>query len=254
VDEVRSCRVVDALVPQEELAPGQQVGQRVICEVSVNADACPAGRRPAGLGDDLERFDDAGAYFARAARLEAESVQAFVELARELDAHRAPPALVDGCLRAAAEERRHARVMSALARARGVAPRSPRPSGGGIRPLETIARHNAVEGCGRETFGALHAAAQAASLPRAAERAALRGVARDEASHAALSWAIHRWAGSRIGAHGRRRVAAELEETVAALWQGVASSDDAHARRCGLPDGDTCAQLLGALAPAWLAA
>ena len=84
---------------------------------------CVGGRRPPGLRA-AARVDGGavGRWLATAADLEAASVPAFVQLARELIAHDAPAALVHAALAAADDEVRHAAAMTALARAHGAEP------------------------------------------------------------------------------------------------------------------------------------
>ena len=86
---------------------------------------CGAGRRPAGFSPVRGRQAPSlvAAWLARAAELEAASVDAFRILRDELAAHGAPRRLLRACSRAAADERRHARLATSLARRRGaVAP------------------------------------------------------------------------------------------------------------------------------------
>jgi hypothetical protein len=150
------------------------------------------------------------------ARLEHASVAAFARLALELLALGAPPELVGRCLAAAAEELEHARDAFTLARAHGGRAIGPgefpeaieTPRGGSPAASRTrIAVEALVDGCIGEATAAeaLAEAADACSDPRLA--AMLRRTAREEASHAALSWDILAWAAS-----GHRR-AVEQEVT-----------------------------------------
>src|SRR5207244_7659366 len=122
--------------------------------------------------------------FAEMARLEAASVVAFRTLARELAFHRAPKRLVRAAERAARDEIRHARAMTALARRHGVnvvIDDIPSPP---IRDLESIARENAVEGCVHETWGALLAHHQAMTGADPLVRTVMARIARGEKQHA----------------------------------------------------------------------
>jgi hypothetical protein len=171
---------------------------------------CPpmcTGRRPPGLleSDDTER--GIGAWFARSARLEAASVFAFRTLAQELSSHGAPKRLLAATERAERDEVRHARMMGALARRFGAKPLAAHVTPGPVRPLDEVALENAVEGCVRETFGALIAFWQAAAAHDPAIRKAMRIIARDETRHAALAWRVARWAEPRSGHSARRRIA-----------------------------------------------
>src|SRR5262249_15726922 len=114
------------------------------------------GRMPEGLAARQGHERDAIAnWLADVAYLEAASVDAFAILSQELQAHGAPSPLVRAAQRAGRDEVRHARVMGRLARAAGGRPTKPRVKRAGVRCVERMALENAVEGCVRETFGAL---------------------------------------------------------------------------------------------------
>jgi hypothetical protein len=206
------------------------------------------GRRPEGLRSDgavAGRVPLLGALFARMAHLEAASVPAFERLADELAAHGAPERLVRAARRSAVEEVRHARRMEALALRHGaslpevdVAPFAP-------RSLEALALENAVEGCVRETFGALLAGWQARCAEDAAVREALASIAPDELRHAELSWAIDAWALEQLAPEARARVEAAREEAWAALERDAAGSTlpDDVARQAGLPSPELARKL-----------
>jgi hypothetical protein len=119
------------------------------------------------------------------ARLEAASIPAFQVLTRELRARRAPVALVSAAMCAVQDEVRHRRATAALARRYGAEPM--RPSFGPTpvdRTLEAIATENAVEGCVRETYGALVALWQARHARDPVVAAAMAPIAADETRHA----------------------------------------------------------------------
>src|SRR5262249_35131396 len=151
--------------------PCDKVCGRVVftCEVSnpaTNEITChPActGRRPAGLTVPMRASaaNVLGDYFAEMAALEAASVDAFRTLRDELALHRAPRSLRRAAARAARDEVRHARVTASIAKRFGAQPAPVEVIPSAPRPLEAIARENAVEGCVRETFGALIATRQA---------------------------------------------------------------------------------------------
>ncbi len=165
------------------------------------------GRVPAGYcPPDAPQAATLGAHFARMAALEAASIVAFRSLARELATHRAPVSLVRACRRAARDEVRHARATSALARAHGATVLVGRVEAQGPRSIEAMALENAVEGCVRETFGALVAHWQAREARDPRVRAAMKRIARDETRHAALSWSIDAWARTRIDRVARARI------------------------------------------------
>jgi hypothetical protein len=117
-------------------------------------------------------------YLAEMARLEAASVHAFRHSKRELVAHGAPRALVRAAERAARDEIRHARMAAALTRRYGSTPAPHEMKTVPIRSLEAMAIENAVEGCVRETLGALIATWQAACAKDPVIRSALARIAR----------------------------------------------------------------------------
>jgi len=163
-----------------------------------------------------------GARLARMAWLEAASVRAFEQLARELRHHGAPAALVRRAEKAARDEARHARIMARLAKRNGArVPAAPvaRPC---VRDLESIARENAVEACVGETFGAAQAALWARrddALGRA-----MRSIAPDELEHAALGWDVAAWAEARLSTDARARVHAARAAAARELLQSTRTS------------------------------
>ena len=150
---------------------------------------------------------------------------AFAHLARELRSHDAPVALIDGALRARRDEVRHARQMRALARRFGTVPVTTRVRPTGLRPLEIVATENAVEGCVRETYGALVAWWQAIHSDDAVVRTTMRQVASDETRHATLAHDIHQWALDRLSAKSRRSVDRARAKAFDDLSEEVASGE-----------------------------
>ena len=212
------------------------------------ASYCPGGRRPEGLVVAPAGAAGAGELFAQLAQLEAASVPAFERLARELRAHGAPEPLVAEATRARADERRHARVVAALARRFGA--RVPRPGvpRREVRPLEVVAVENAVEGCVREAYGAVVAAHQAAGAADPIVRRAMAAIAVDETRHTALSYAIDDWMRTRMGGAARRRVAQARREAHADLTRDVERPiPAATAALAGLPDAATARQISAAV-------
>jgi hypothetical protein len=215
---------------------------------------CMEGRRPEGLSPPratrtLRRARPVGRYFAQAAHLEAASVHAFERLARELAAHRAPRALKDAARRAARDEVRHARVMTALAEREGAGVPAVRVAARDVRRLEAIAIENVVEGCVRETFGAAVAVVQAARAGDAAVRDVMRGIARDETRHAELSWALAGWLEARLDAAARARVQAAKRRAVRALVRSAGHAPDGElASAVGLPSACEARRIARALA------
>ncbi len=195
------------------------------------------GRRPAGLRDEaVSTRTGFERYLADSARLEAASIEAFRVLRRELVARRAPRRLLRAASRAARDERRHARIAGALARRFGAIAGpitiEPRP----VRALEAIARENAVEGCVRETWGAIVALRQATLATEPTVRAAMRRIARDEVRHAALAWAVDAWVRPRLARAARQRVHDARSAAVAELSREVTHELPKAARqRLGVP-------------------
>jgi hypothetical protein len=151
------------------------------------------------------------------ARLEAASVHAFRRLRAELVEHGAPQPLVRAAERAARDELRHARMARALARRYGGTWCAPVVSDSPLRDVEAIATENAVEGCVRETFGALIATRQARAAKDPTVRAAMARIARDETRHAALAYAVDAWVRGKLNRAARTRVLAARRRATEAL-------------------------------------
>lgn len=178
---------------------------------------CAIGRRPEGLVRLRARQDGVGDFLARIARLEAASVPAFGRWIRELRAHRAPRTLVARAVRARRDEVRHARIMARLAGKYGSSVPPAEVGDLPVRPLEEVALDNAIEGCVRETYGALVATFQAKHAGDREIARAMRSIAHDETDHAALSWDFARWATARLDEESRARIEAARERALAEL-------------------------------------
>jgi hypothetical protein len=261
--KAESCRVdVDACMPlcAAMLAKANiSAGAPSKCDVTFDGDdvtanvaydtfdangfGCPAdGRRPVGLVEPrrIPAHDAIGAWFAKAAWLESASIHAFLQLSHELGDHGAPRSLQKLAVAAARDEIRHTALMTALAKKYGAEPPKVEvvlPQG---RSLEAIAIENAAEGCVRETWGAVVALWQAQTAIDAEARAAFTTIARDEVRHAALAWAIDRWAMPLLDHAARVRVALAREAAVRAL--GDEPSRELPA--IGLPAAEHTRQLL----------
>lgn len=209
------------------------------------------GRRPQGLAAlRLDAEGEAiGRYFARSSYLEAASVDAFRILRDELRHHRAPTRLVRGCGRAARDEVRHARATAALARRHRARPTKPSIARRPVRSLEAIAIENAIEGCVRETFGAMIATVQGDEARDPVVRAAMKRIARDETQHAALSWQLGAWLETRLDRGARERVRAAKQEAIATLREETrARTQSALAPSLGLPTPSRSIAMLDGLA------
>lgn len=216
-------------------------------EVEHEADpGCVVGRRPAGLElCSLPERDALAAHFARSAELEAASVHAFDTLIAELRAHGAPAPLLDRAARAGRDEVRHARDVARLARSFGGRVRRPRVARVAPRSLEEVALENAVEGCVRETYGALIAAHQSRCAGNRRVRALYARIARDETRHAALSLDVAAWAAPRLSAAARQRVDAASRRALAALHASLqAPFAEPLISAAGLPRPEVATALL----------
>lgn len=177
---------------------------------------CVEGRRPEGYVDPAVDGTARG-WLAHAADLERVSVDAFQILGRELAHHGAPSSLVRSAEAAEADEVRHTRALSALAVREGASLSSTAVTHGGPRALVDIALENAVEGCVRETYGALVAGWQAQHAERGDIRRVMRGIYADETVHAELAWDVHAWIRDRLDPSQRARVEQAMRDAVAEL-------------------------------------
>lgn len=205
---------------------------------------CVEGRRPEGYLEG-EMAPTIAGWLAHATDLERVSIDAFQILRRELAHHEAPAELVEWAARAEADEVRHARALGALARREGVPPREIPAHRGPMRPVLEIAIENAVEGCVRETYGALVAAHQAEHAKRRDVRRAMIAIARDEASHAELAWSVHAWLMTRLTSDERARVEDAMTRAIAELARGARCEPPQALRDdLGLPAARTARRLV----------
>ncbi len=118
-----------------------------------------------------------------------------------------------------------------------------------VRSLPDLALDDAIEGCARETLGALVAAHQAAAATDPMVRASFSRIARDEAGHALFSGAILDWATDRLGTrHARRLEDARRAELSVLAAEHEGEPDPALRMLLGLPSADRAQSLLAALA------
>lgn len=208
---------------------------------------CVGGRRPAGYRRGRPGGPAVGAYMAQQAELEAASVRAFADLHDDLIALGAPRSLVRAAVSAAADEVRHARVCRRLAHRHGGAPALCAIGAAPRRTRAQLATDNLVEGCVRETYGAVLASYQARAARDRELRGAMGAIARDEAKHAALSWRLHRWLWPKLSGEDQRAALAAAAGARAEL-QGGAGERDAELREvAGLPDAAAARAMLAAL-------
>ena len=209
---------------------------------------CAVGRRPDGFDCGPGDMAALGDYLGAISRLEAASVDAFRSLRDELAAFGAPRRLVNAAGRAARDEIRHARSTRALARRAGGRAERPVILRRGRRSLEAVALDNAVEGCVRETFGALLATAQAQSAQDPVVRAAMQRISRDETRHAALSWQVHGFMMQRLTPAAQQRVLQAQREAARELVRSAQAKVPSFARAVGLPDQATTHELSARMA------
>ena len=225
------------------------------CQVQATGVVCTltnspcSGRRPKGLCvSEPARGAALGQHFAEMARLERASVDAFRHLRRELVAHRAPWRLVRAAERAARDEVRHARATGSLARRHGSTPVAPTVLCTPVRDLETIAIENAVEGCVRETFGALVATWQARSAADTLVRATMKRIARDETRHSALALQVNGWLKGRLNPAARARVDEARRQALGDLVATCDSGPPALRSSLGLPSRSLAHDLVAEIA------
>ncbi|MBZ4415168.1 ferritin-like domain-containing protein [Myxococcus sp. RHSTA-1-4] len=212
---------------------------------------CAIGRRPVGLRapGNVACSDALGRHFAVVAHLEAASINAFLRLREELELHGASAELRNAALRSAMDEVLHTDSSTRLAHRFGAQPRPPQVEALPPRSLFEVALDNAVEGCVRETFGALVAHHQALHARDAEVRQEMARIAEDETRHAELSWAIDAWAQARLTAAEREALREAQRKAVETLRAEVASPLDASlVTEAGMPAPEVAASLVDTLA------
>lgn len=211
---------------------------------------CAIGRRPDGLCDSqlAQASTSVGQFFAEAAYLEEASVTAFRRLYKELVAYKAPKELLRLAKRSARDEIQHTRITKRLARKYGGVPKRPTIQKHASRSLEDFARENLVEGCVRETYGALQALWQAHHAQDLEVKHAMVRIARDETRHAFLSHKIARWVMHKLDLATRKRLMQAQHEAITQLRSELAYEPDQDVRRCaGLPQATQAQVLLNQL-------
>ncbi|HET8938155.1 MAG TPA: ferritin-like domain-containing protein [Polyangiales bacterium] len=219
--------------------------------VSLGTSNCVIGRRPVGLCtvDHHGSPGSLGAFFATAAQLEAASVVAFERLARELTELRAPVALIAAAARSALDEVRHSVAVAEHARRFGAEPYPAEVASiAGRTPFE-IALENAVEGCVRETYGALVGQHQALLALDPAVADVMRVIAADEMRHAELAWRVAAWLDPQLSAGHQLQLAAAKRQALTDLLVSARHSElpVGAARLIGLPSRAAAEQLVVSL-------
>ncbi len=208
---------------------------------------CYVGRRPAGLHQRsaMGRTSAPGRHFAEVAQLEAAAVDAFLRLRAELRVHGAPRTLQQSALVSAVEEVSHAQVTRQLAEAHNARPVAPHIAKLPLRPLFEVALDNRVEGCVRETWGALVAHHQAVHARDPRTKQVMERIAVEETHHAALSWAVDRWACSKLDRADRAALREAQVRAAVALRDEVAGRVDADlVDEVGLPEPEKAVALV----------
>jgi rubrerythrin len=205
-------------------SPQLDLGELKVECVNVTMQSCgpvfgAGGRPPAGLRPvEIPRCEDpVGAYFAYMAHVEGAAVFGFRNLARELTALGAPMSLVSQALRAADDERRHARIARRLARDYAATPASVEVEATPPRSALAIALDNATEGGVYETFAVLVTLHQSLTAADRRVRAAFARIADDELRHAELAQAVARFLEPRLSAEERAQVAQARRDAAARL-------------------------------------
>ncbi len=229
------------LVEEAELrADGAVVTSKLSWQISSPNAPRPynCGRRPQGwspAGTECEHSaSDVACVLAEMAELEAASIPAFERLARELEAHGAPRALVRRARTAMHDEVRHAEAVRSLAVAYGARPREVSLPSLAVRALVDFALENAVEGCVRESYGALVSTYQGEAGPPEL-RAIFAAIARDERQHAALASDVDTWVREKLSDADRRALDVARQRAVRELREVLEVSEEVRA--LGIPGG-----------------
>ncbi len=173
---------------------------------------------PSGLDEDTRRALEA--LWLHDAQKEHASVPAFARVSWLLAAVGAPAELTEWTHRAALEEIDHTRRCFALAAGYGGRSHSveamPDLLLGGLDcradPLVTLAVESLSDGCQLEDFNADVAAECASVCEEPTTRAVLEQIAREERSHADLSWALLEWLVEERGGHVRGAITDALAD------------------------------------------
>ncbi len=242
----------DRLETLLRVAPDGTVSVLETRVVARGTDGCAIGRLTEGVCPKVAPPPyDLGSFLAEMAELEASAVFAFDRLAAELTELGAPLDLISRARRSAADERRHASMVGALAERHGGSPCEPVASALPLRDRLRIARENAEEGLVRESFGASLATYQAMHAQDEELRRLFERLARDETRHAALSVDLARWLDAGLDEHERAEVARSRHEAAARFRASLARETPERLRApLGLPGPREAARMLTAVLPA----
>lgn len=192
-----------------------------VAPLSASVDWCSAKLRPRLAHLTLAEREALSAHWAMLGQMEHASIAAFARFQLQLLALGAPPALVEACTRAMADETEHARICFDVASAYAA-----RPIGPGklditgslslsVTSLEHVVDLVIAEGCFGETSATLEAmdAAELATDPVIASIYAQ--IAADEQRHATLAFQFMRWALEQEPSGTASRIAAALDSPIA---------------------------------------
>lgn len=188
-----------------------------------------------------------GDFLARAAALEAASIDSFHIVAADLARFGAPASLRRDAMSAARDEERHARIVGALATELGAQLVTPPPPCERAHDMLGFAIENAIEGCVRETYGAAVAMWQTTNAKDARVRDAMREIAADEARHADLGWRIDAWLASSQHASARKATLAAREAAIRDLERSIDAMANTFDAVLGLPNRDGARAIVAAL-------
>lgn len=240
-DTMLSCTATGA----DESLPTWDAAQTevlVMCEIEYRSPGFCTGRRPLGHRELAFVQRSRGAWFAEQAYLERASITAFEQLATWLTNRGAPAELIERCREAAADEVVHAQHMAAHAERDGhevpLAITEPSPD-----DLLAIALHNAVEGCVRESFGALLGGHQARTCEDAELRELFAIIAADELRHGQLAWDLHAYLQAGLDEAGRAQVEAAQLVALDELAQATARNAARTPAGLGWPTPELAANM-----------
>src|SRR5262249_43116456 len=118
-----------------------------------------------------------------------------------------------------------------------------------LRPLGEVALENAIEGCVRETWGALLAAWQAETAEDPGVRATMAAIAPDETRHAELAWAIDAWAASQLSPTAYQRIEEARRAAAQVLLRSLDAPTSERLRsRAGVPGPQAAKKLFASAA------
>ncbi|MDP3275359.1 MAG: ferritin-like domain-containing protein [Deltaproteobacteria bacterium] len=235
------CRSLCAAVPHTGPGPmdycgsSNPFGDRTRSN-TVYCGACVGGRLIEGLAlvQAGQHHKTPGDWLAETASMEAIAAVAFERLSQELSGLGAPEGLVQGALRAACDERRHAAVVGLWASRVGREPTAIASREAPARTLADIAIENAAEGCVRETLGAAMMAWQAQHARDPAMREDFAAIADEEAQHAQWSWELDAWARTQLSAADTARMDHARTDAIASMRSALTAREPTDALRVEL--------------------